>query len=263
LLLNFTWWLNREDPEGNNLFGGGFLGLDNISPLDRSHLPPGVKLRPEQTEPHGWRYYSIAMLTLAATLAERDSVYDDMVVKFLEQMVLIMDALEGIRCYDHEDGFFYDLLTTPSGVREPVRVQTLVGVIPALPALTLQTRQYRTVQRLRKRFARRLEATNRQILDWRMRGSGDNRRALVSIVSPERLVRIFATLFDEDAFLSPHGLRSISKRHANPYHVPGCLVATIEYEPAESHTAMYGGNSNCAAGMVSNQLSGHSRAAAI
>jgi hypothetical protein len=243
LLLNFTWWLNREDPEGNNLFGGGFLGLDNISPLDRSHLPPGVKL--DQADGTAWMaYYSIAMLTLAATLAERDSVYDDMVVKFLEQMVLIMDALEGSGCYDHEDGFFYDLLTTPSGVREPVRVQTLVGVIPALPALTLQTQNTERVQRLRKRFARRMEATNRQILDWRMRGSGDNRRALVSIVSPERLVRIFATLFDEDAFLSPHGLRSISKRHANPYHVPGMPGATIEYEPAESHTAMYGGNSN-------------------
>ena len=243
LLLNFTWWLNREDPEGNNLFGGGFLGLDNISPLDRSHLPPGVRL--DQADGTAWMaYYSIAMLTLAATLAERDSVYDDMVVKFLEQMVLIMDALEGSGCYDQEDGFFYDLLTTPSGVREPVRVQTLVGVIPALPAITLQTRNTERVQRLRKRFARRMEASNRQILDWRMRGSGDNRRALVSIVSPERLVRIFATLFDEDAFLSPHGLRSISKRHATPYHVPGMPGATIEYEPAESHTAMYGGNSN-------------------
>jgi hypothetical protein len=95
-------------------------------------------------------YYSIAMLTLAATLAERDSVYDDMVVKFLEQMVLIMDALEGSGCYDHEDGFFYDLLTTPSGVREPVRVQTLVGVIPALPALTLQTQNTERVQRLER-----------------------------------------------------------------------------------------------------------------
>jgi hypothetical protein len=243
LLLNFTWWLNREDPEGNNLFGGGFLGLDNISPLDRSHLPPGVRL--DQADGTAWMaYYSIAMLTLAAALAEQDSVYDDMVVKFLEQMVLIMDALEGSGCYDHEDGFFYDLLTTPSGVREPVRVQTLVGVIPALPAITLRTRNTERVQRLRKRFARRLEASNRQILDWRMRGSGDNRRALVSIVSPERLVRIFATLFDEDAFLSPHGLRSISKRHATPYHVPGMPGATIEYEPAESHTAMYGGNSN-------------------
>jgi hypothetical protein len=189
-------------------------------------------------------YYSVAMLALAATLAERDPVYDDMVVKFLEQLVLVMDALEASGCYDPENGFFYDLLTEPSGVTEPVEVQTLVGVIPALPAITLPARNTERVQRLRKRFARRMEAANRQILDWRIRGTGNSRRALVSIVAPERLVRIFATLFDENAFLSPHGLRSISKRHSTPYQVPGMPGATIEYEPAESRTAMYGGNSN-------------------
>jgi len=243
LLLNFTWWLNREDPEGNNLFGGGFLGLDNISPLDRSHLPPGVKL--DQADGTAWMaYYSVAMLAVAATLAERDPVYDDMVVKFLEQLVLVMDALEASGCYDPTDGFFYDLLTEPSGAKGPVEVQTLVGVIPALPAITLPTRNTERVQRLRKRFARRMEASHRQILDWRIRGTGNSRRALVSIVAPERLVRIFATLFDENAFLSPHGLRSISKRHSTPYQVPGMPGATIEYEPAESRTAMYGGNSN-------------------
>ena len=145
LLLNFTWWLNREDPEGNNLFGGGFLGLDNISPIDRSHLP---------------------------------------------------------------------------------------------------TRNTERVQRLRKRFARRLDVENRKILDWRIRGNGNSRRALVSIVSPDQLERIFATLFDENAFLSPHGLRAISKRHSQPYEVPGMPGAIIKYEPAESSTAMYGGNSN-------------------
>ena len=243
LLLNFTWWLNREDPEGNNIFGGGFLGLDNISPIDRSHLPPGVKL--DQADGTAWMaYYSVAMLTLAVLLAERDSVYEDMVVKFLEQLVLVMDALEDSGCYDPSDGFFYDLLTDAFGNREPIKVQTLVGVIPALPAMTLPTRNTDRIQRLRKRFARRMEAQNRQILDWRIRGTGDSRRGLVSIVPPDQLARIFATLFDESAFLSPHGLRSISKRHSTPYQVPGMPGATIEYEPAESHTAMYGGNSN-------------------
>ena len=243
LLLNFTWWLNREDPEGNNIFGGGFLGLDNISPIDRSHLPPGVKL--DQADGTAWMaYYSVAMLTLAVLLAERDSVYEDMVVKFLEQLVLVMDALEDSGCYDPSDGFFYDLLTDAFGNREPIKVQTLVGVIPALPAMTLPTRNTDRIQRLRKRFARRMEAQNRQILDWRIRGTGNSSRGLVSIVPPDQLARIFATLFDESAFLSPHGLRSISKRHSTPYQVPGMPGATIEYEPAESHTAMYGGNSN-------------------
>jgi len=243
LLLNFTWWLNREDPEGNNIFGGGFLGLDNISPIDRSHLPPGVKL--DQADGTAWMaYYSVAMLALAVLLAERDSVYEDMVVKFLEQLVLVMDALEDSGCYDPSDGFFYDLLTDAFGNREPIKVQTLVGVIPALPAMTLPTRNTDRIQRLQKRFARRMEAQNRQILDWRIRGTGDSRRGLVSIVPPDQLARIFATLFDESAFLSPHGLRAISKRHSTPYQVPGMPGATIEYEPAESHTAMYGGNSN-------------------
>jgi hypothetical protein len=185
-----------------------------------------------------------AMLALAVLLAERDAVYQDMVVKFLEQLTLAMDALEDSGCYDPTDRFFYDLLTDALGNRERVQVQTLVGVIPALPAMTLPTRNSHQIQRLRKRFTRRMEAQNRQILDWRVRGSGNSRRGLVSIVAPDKLARIFGTLFDENAFLSPHGLRALSKRHSTPYQVPGVPGATIEYEPAESHTAMYGGNSN-------------------
>ena len=244
LLLNFTWWLNRQDPDGNNLFGGGFLGLDNISPIDRSHLPPGFSL--DQADGTAWMaYYSVAMLTLAVTLAEHDAAYEDMVVKFLEQTVLIMDALEDSGCYDAEDGFFYDQLTGPSGNREPIRVQTLVGVIPALPAISLPTGDTDRIRRLRKRFARRMEQADRhEMLDWQVRGAGDARRLLLSVVPADKLARILGTLFDEEAFLSPHGLRSISKRHTTPYTVPGLPDATIEYEPAESRTAMYGGNSN-------------------
>ena len=244
LLLNFTWWLNRQDPDGNHLFGGGFLGLDNISPIDRSNLPPGMRL--EQADGTAWMaYYSIAMLTLAVTLADRNPVYEDMVVKFVEHTVLIMDALEASGCYDPADGFFYDLLTDASGVRNLVRVQTLVGVIPALPAVAIRASVAERLQGLRKRFARRLEQQGRhQILDWRVRGSGDTRQLLLSVVPPDHLRRILATLFDEDAFLSPHGLRAVSKRHSTPYSVPGQPDATIRYEPAESTNAMYGGNSN-------------------
>jgi hypothetical protein len=155
-----------------------------------------------------------------------------------------MDALEASGCYDPNAGFFYDLLTDASGTRNPVKVQTLVGVIPTLPAMSVPARNTERVQRLRKRFARRMEAQNRKVLDWRFRGAGDSRRALFSIVSPDQLERISATLFDENAFLSPHGLRALSKRYSTPYQVPGMPGATIEYEPAESRTAMYGGNSN-------------------
>jgi len=244
LLLNFTWWLNRQDPDGNNLFGGGFLGLDNISPIDRSNLPPGMRL--DQADGTAWMaYYSIAMLTIAVTLADRNPVYEDMVVKFAEQSTLIMDALEASGCYDPVDGFFYDLLTDTAGNTHQVRVQTLVGVIPALPAIAIKATQIQRLQSLRKRFARRLEQRGQHdILDWRVRGTGENRRLLVSVVPPDKLSAILSNLFDEEAFLSPHGLRAVSRRHSTPYNVPGLPDATIQYEPAESSTAMYGGNSN-------------------
>jgi hypothetical protein len=242
LLTNFTWWLNRVDPDGNNLFGGGFLGLDNISPLDRSHLPPGVRL--DQADGTAWMaYYSLAMLSLAAVLSERDSVYDDMVVKFAEQTVLIIDALAASGCYDAVDGFFYDRLTDGSGRSEPIRVQTLVGVIPALPAISVNAHALNRLQALRKRFENRL-MPGRTAMSWRFRGEGEERRMLLSVIQPDQLAHVLRTLFDESAFLSPYGLRSISQRHSQPYAVPGMPGATIRYEPAESHTAMYGGNSN-------------------
>jgi hypothetical protein len=244
LLLNFTWWLNREDPDGNNIFGGGFLGLDNISPVDRSHLPEGYRL--DQADGTAWMaYYSLAMLSLAVMLSERDQVYDDMVVKFAEQSVLIMDALDQSGCYDPEDGFFYDRLTDPNGVSELIRVQTLVGVIPALPAVSLRVADIERLNHLRKRFARVMARRGRsQVADWRIRGDGEEQRLLMSIVPPDWLSRVLSTLFDEQAFLSPHGLRSVSKRHTVAYQLPNLPGAWIEYEPAEGRTAMYGGNSN-------------------
>ena len=146
LLLNFTWWLNRQDPDGNNLFGGGFLGLDNISPVDRSHLPPGMRL--DQADGTAWMaYYSVAMLALANALAARDPVYDDMVVKFLEQFAMVLDALGNSGAYDVDDGFFYDLLSDGSGNKESIKVQTLVGVIPALPAVSLPLEHSERTQR--------------------------------------------------------------------------------------------------------------------
>jgi hypothetical protein len=244
LLLNFTWWLNRQDPDGNNIFGGGFLGLDNISPLDRSHLPAGVRL--QQADGTAWMaYYSLAMLVLAAALAERNHVYDDMVVKFLEQYVLVMDALEASGAYDAEAGFFYDRLVDAAGNVRSIEVQTLVGVIPALPAVSIDMAQSEHLQRLRHRVTRRMEQTERQPATWRVRTTDSGgRRVLASLVSPDQLTHILSTLLDEDAFLSPHGLRSLSKRHTVPYELPEVPGAVIDYQPAESRTSMYGGNSN-------------------
>jgi hypothetical protein len=244
LLINFTWWLNRQDPDGNNLFGGGFLGLDNISAIDRSHLPPGYVL--EQADGTAWMaYYALGMLVIAQVLAARNEVYDDMVVKFGEQFVMIADALEQAGIYDQADGFFYDLLKDSSGAETPIEVRTLVGAIPLLPSLELTPRNTERAERLHKRLARALEAQGTQDSEIRVHLTplGED-RLLLTLVSVDQLSRALKTFFDEDAFLSPHGLRSLSKRHSVPYLVPGVPGAEIGYEPAESQTAMYGGNSN-------------------
>ena len=244
LLLNFTWWLNRQDPDGNNLFGGGFLGLDNISPVDRSHLPEGVRI--EQADGTAWMAaYSLAMLVLAVILAAENPVYDDMVVKFLEQFLLISDALEASDLFDDEDGFFYDRLIDAAGNRTPIKVQTLVGLIPILAAGSVPRDQVNRLSALRKRFARRLDEPGRgegPILP--VRGTAGADRAVVALVQPEQALRTMQQVFDEDSFLSPYGLRSVSRRHTVPYTVPGLPGAVIDYEPAESTTSMYGGNSN-------------------
>lgn len=246
LVVNFTWWLNRQDPDGNNVFAGGFLGLDNISPVDRSHLPPGVRL--EQADGTGWMaFYSAAMLSTAILLADHNPAYEDMVVKFLEHFVRITDALDSSGLHDGDDGFFYDRLTDAAGNTETIRVQTLVGVIPALVAVTLPERNTARVSRLRKRFAHRLhEITHGTDQSWRIRSdpATGQRRVLLSVLDEDQLRRMLTTVFDEDALLSPYGLRSLSKRFTTPYTVPGMPEASIEYAPAESRTAMYGGNSN-------------------
>ena len=244
LLLNFTWWLNRQDPDGNNIFGGGFLGLDNISPVDRSALPAGVRLA--QADGTAWMAtYALSMLTIARRLAETNPVYEDMVVKFVEQYLMIVDAIEEAGLRDPEDGWFYDRLEGPDGAT-PIRVQTLVGAIPLLPAAVLRVADATTARRLRKRFDRLVakgrDSAGAQSRHVRYNAAGD--RVMLSVVGPEELRHALASLFDEAAFLSPHGLRSLSKRHAVPYEIPGHPEATIGYEPGEGRTAMYGGNSN-------------------
>jgi hypothetical protein len=242
LLLNFTWWLNREDPDGNNIFGGGFLGLDNISPIDRSALPPGVRLA--QADGTAWMaLYALNMLVIARRLAEGNPVYDDMVVKFIEQYLMIVEAIEDTGLHDREDGWYYDRLEAPGGATQ-IRVQTLVGAIPLLPVAVLRIADAATARRLRHRFDRLAEKGLRGAESRHVHYNAAGDRIALSVVGPEELRRTLASLFDEDAFLSPHGLRSLSKRHAVPYEVPGHPEARIEYEPGEGRTAMYGGNSN-------------------
>ena len=246
LLVNFTWWLNREDADGNNVFSGGFLGLDNISPIDRSNLPAGVRL--EQADGTAWMaYYALTMLVIAIELAEENDVYLDMVIKFLEQFVQIARALDRQGLYDSEDSFFYDRLVFPSGETSQVKVRTISGLIPLLPAVGLPADAADAAKLLGKRFARFRDnwAETGGSLVGRVRQLGDRRSVLVSVINPDNLRLTLKEFFDEAAFLSPHGLRAVSKRYeGNPYTLDGVPGATIDYEPAESTTSMFGGNSN-------------------
>jgi hypothetical protein len=251
LLVNFTWWVNREDAEGNNLFEGGFLGLDNIGPIDRSHLPVGGIL--EQSDATGWMgFYAIAMGSMAAILnrsGQRPGL--DLVLKFMEHFAAISDAMEGLDLWDETDGLYYDRLLTPSGAAVPVKVRSMVGIIPALAAVVIEENDLRLSLTVGKRFAdflgRRGLADRQKLSDLGvLRGPKGEQRLLLSLAGVGRLEKLFAKLFDESEFLSPHGLRALSAYHRDhPYEldVEG-LRATIDYEPAESTTSMFGGNSN-------------------
>ena len=247
LLINFTWWLNREDPDGNNVFAGGFLGLDNISPIDRSNMPAGLRL--EQADGTAWMaYYALSMLFIALKLVEENEIYWDMVIKFLEQFVLVARSLDEQGLYDADDGFFYDRLVYPSGESTAVKVKTISGLIPVLPAVPLSARVVGAAEKLGKRFSRLRDAWAESAGPSRTgrahaAPSGDG--VLLSVIDPDDLRKTLAEFFDEEAFLSPHGLRAVSKRYqGNPYSLEGVPGAWIDYEPAESTTSMFGGNSN-------------------
>jgi hypothetical protein len=251
LLVNFTWWVNLEDAGGNNLFEGGFLGLDNIGPIDRSHLPVGGLL--EQSDATGWMaFYAIAMAGIAVVLnrtGRRPAT--DLVLKFLEHFAAITEAMDGQGLWDDADGFYYDRLLIPDGTAVPVKVRSMVGVIPVLSTAIVDEEMLDRALTVGKQFADFLDRhglADREKLSetGRMRGEPGSRRLLLSVVGIDRLEKLFAKLFDEKEFLSPYGLRALSAYHRDhPYEldVEG-YRATIGYEPAESTVAMFGGNSN-------------------
>ena len=251
LMVNFTWWVNLEDKVGNNVFEGGFLGLDNIGPIDRSHLPVGGIL--EQSDATGWMgFYAIALAGIAAVLnrsGQRPA--NDLVLKFLEHFAAIRTALDSQGLWDEDDGLYYDKLVTPSGEAVPVRARSMVGIIPVLAAAVVDGDDLRHAQVMGKQFADFLGQegftdTGKLRELGLLRGEPGDERLLLSLAGPARLERLLGRLFDEGEFLSPHGLRALSAWHRDyPYElsVEG-VSASIDYEPAESTTAMFGGNSN-------------------
>ncbi len=247
--MNFTWWLNREDAEGNNLFSGGFLGLDNIGAFDRSNLPVGGHL--EQSDATAWMsFYCISMLRIALTLAAEDETYEDLTTTFLEHAVRITVAMNRSGLWDDEDGFFFDALRLPDGSTVPIKVHSMVGLIPLLPAAIVPESTVMRSLEFGKHFARFM--TNLGVTEDRARSSGfvtgkkGTRQLVVSVLAPFRLERVLGEMLDEDAFLSPYGLRAVSRRHLEaPFRLElDGVVSTVDYEPGESTSSLFGGNSN-------------------
>jgi hypothetical protein len=252
LLLNFTWWVNRKDAAGKNIFQGGFLGLDNIGVFDRSApLPTGGHI--EQSDGTSWMgMYCLNMLAMALELARENPAYEDVASKFFEHFVYIAHAMhnrggEEVSLWDEQDGFFYDVLHVPGSAPCALKVRSMVGLIPLYAAETLEPD---VVDRL-PGFKRRMQwfidnrPEFREHVETSVHATGKVRR-LLAIVTHDKLPRILRYLLDEAEFLSPYGIRALSQYHRDhPYvlRING-MEHRVDYEPAESSTGLFGGNSN-------------------
>ena len=252
LMLNFTWWANRKDRFGKNVFEGGFLGLDNIGVFDRSApLPTGGHL--EQADGTAWMaLFSQNMTEIAVELAAHDPTYEDMVLKFVEQFYYIAAAMnrsghEGM--WDDEDGFYYDLLRLPDGSATRLKVRSLVGLLPLCATTVIEPWQRERIPRAMVGLLDRLRRMPELTATMHPVGPGNrgvNDRSLLAVLNAERLRRVLTRMLDEEEFLGPHGIRSISKYHEqHPYSFTvNEQEYRVDYLPAESNTGMFGGNSN-------------------
>jgi hypothetical protein len=249
LSIYFTWWVNRKDTDGQNVFSGGFLGLDNIGPFDRSApLPPGYRLL--QSDGTSWMaLFCVSMLEIARILAQEDPVYYDALVKYATHFIYINDAVNGKHgLWDEEDGFYYDVLQTPDNRRVPLRVKSMVGLVPTFATTIVtpgESEQFRQVVQETAQWL--LE--DRQDLEYVIEQSSKHNldgRILAAIVRDDRLARVLKVMLDEDEFLSPYGIRALSKRYENDPFVlrEAGREFAVKYEPAESSSGLFGGNSN-------------------
>ncbi|MET9296978.1 glucosidase [Streptomyces sp. NPDC003077] len=252
LLTNFTWWVNRKDPEGRNLFQGGFLGLDNIGVFDRSApLPTGGRL--EQADGTAWMaLYCQSMLQIALELVEHHPSYEELVLKFAEHYLWIAGSMDrvgdlGDGLWDEEDGFYYDVLRLPDGQAVRLKVRSMVGLLPLCASTVFRPRQLERIPGLGERLSRFADRHPSLSVTLATARSGETGGArLLSVMDEKKLLRVLGHLLSEDEFLSPYGIRSLSRHHAeHPYTfwVNGDEYR-VSYLPAESDTGMFGGNSN-------------------
>jgi hypothetical protein len=252
LLLNFTWWVNRKDPDGSNIFQGGFLGLDNIGVFDRSApLPTGGHL--EQSDGTSWMgMYCLNMLAIALELAREDRAYEDIASKFFEHFVYIAHAMNnfgsrGKSLWDEEDGFYYDVLHLPNGEDHFLKVRSMVGLIPLFGVETLEPEAIDKLPGFKRRMQWFID-NHPDVPDHidMSQSSPRGTRLLLSLVSKKRLGRVLSRMLDESEFLSPYGIRALSRFHKDhPYELRfNGSVNSVNYEPAESTTGTFGGNSN-------------------
>jgi hypothetical protein len=257
LLINFTWWVNRKDINGKHLFAGGFLGLDNIGVFDRSRpLPTGGHL--EQADGTAWMaFYCATMLSMALELARVDASYEDVASKFLEHFVEIVDAMHtvgGAGLWDEDDGFYYDVLRT-DGYTTPLKVRSMVGIIPLFAVEVLEQETIDKLPGFKKRmewFLRHRPDLARHVSYCRADTDGDGLmhpsqgHRLLAIPSKERLRRVLKYVLDEDEFLSDYGIRALSRVHKDHPYVfhSGPTELRVDYVPGESTNSLFGGNSN-------------------
>jgi hypothetical protein len=247
-LLNFTWWVNRKDVGGNNVFEGGFLGLDNVGPFDRSAALPVAGVL-EQSDGTSWMaMYALNLLDMSIRLALHDRAYEDMATKFFEHFAYIAEAAYRQGLWDDEDCFFYDVLRLPDGHRLPLKARSIVGLLPLAATTRLSAGTLNRLPELgaRLRWLQSNQAEYADVISARRLSTDGRQQRLLSMVGQDQLLRILARMLDPEEFLSPYGLRTLSRAHLEkPFTVSlGGSDFTVGYEPAESTSGLFGGNSN-------------------